>query len=346
MISNKTRSSLLAVTVFATSSVHAQVFEVDYSAPTLDRWNYPFNGAPGSRLSASTFGAVELEGFDDHDAQLVLGWETNGDIPTGLENSAYTVLSATVTITNTNADQFRYDSTYDTHDTYLFLDDSLDLDAGRPVHLWAVGYRNGFDQTTWNEFTAFGGTPTVEPVQESRHAFAAYFPNIESGIAADVSNNLKQEFDVTPLAIGQTDTVAPGDIVPAETEFTFEVNLCDPAVRAYLANSLSLGEVRFVTTSLHAANGGDGGGTGDTTYPFWYTRENPIAQLLGYAPTLNLRVRVGSAGDYNGDSVLNFFDVSEFLADFGAGNLDADITGDCSLNFFDIAEFLADFSAG
>src|SRR5690606_14923507 len=111
----------------------------------------------------------------------------------------------------------------------------------------------------------------------------------------DISNNLKQEFDATPLAIGQTDAVLPGAFVPADTTFTFEVDLCDPAVRAYLANSLSLGELRFAFTSLHAANGGKGGGTGDINYPFWYTRENPIATIFGYTPTLDVRVRVGSA---------------------------------------------------
>jgi hypothetical protein len=185
----------LGAAVFA-SSLNAQVIEVEYNSPTMDRWNYPFNGAPGTRLSASTFGAIELDGFDDHDAQLLLGFE---------------ILSATITITSTNDEEFRYDPTYDTHDTYEFLDESLDTDLGRPTHLWAVGYRNGFDQTTFGEFSAFGGTPSVEPTQESRHAFAAYFP--DGVTATDVSNNLKQEFDATPMAIGQTDSVAPGEFL-------------------------------------------------------------------------------------------------------------------------------------
>ncbi|MDF1809846.1 MAG: GC-type dockerin domain-anchored protein [Phycisphaerales bacterium] len=327
--------------VFA-SSLNAQVIEVEYNSPTMDRWNYPFNGAPGTRLSASTFGAIELDGFDDHDAQLLLGFETFAEIPLGLDPSEYQILSATITITSTNDEEFRYDPTYDTHDTYEFLDESLDTDLGRPTHLWAVGYRNGFDQTTFGEFSAFGGTPSVEPTQESRHAFAAYFP--DGVTATDVSNNLKQEFDATPMAIGQTDSVAPGEFVPTDAQFTFEVNLCDPAVRGYLNDSLALGDLRFVVSSLHTANGGDGGGTGDITYPFWYTRENPIAQLFGFAPKLQLRVRVGSPADYNGDGSLNFFDVSEFLSDFSAGNTDADLNSDCTLNFFDISTFLSAFS--
>jgi len=334
----------LGLSLMSAALAYGQVIEIEYAAPTLDRWNYPFNGSPGTRLSAPTFGAVELAGFDDHDAQLVLGFETFNEIIAGLDPSEYRVLSAIVTITNTNGDTFPYDPTYDTHDTYLELDDSLDLDLGRPVHLWAMGYRNGFDQTTWGEFTAFGGAPTVEPVQESRHAFAAYFPVDETPV--DISNNLKEEFDPTPLAIGQTDAVAPGEIVPADTTFTFDVDLCDPLVRGYLSNGLALGEVRFTVSSLHAASGGPDGGDGEIAYPFWYTRENPIAQIFGLTPTLTLRVRIGSPADYNSDGSLNFFDVSAFLSDLGDGNLDADLNGDCTLNFFDISAFLSAFAGG
>jgi hypothetical protein len=330
--------------VAAAGSAAAQVIEVQYAAPTLDRWSYPFNGSPGTRLSASTFGAIELEGFDDHDAQLILGFETRNEITAGLDPSQYQILSATITITNTNDEEFRYDSTYDTHDTYLYQDESLDTDPGRPVHLWAVGYRNDFDQSTYGEYTVFGGLPSVDPVQESRNAFAAYFPD---GVSpTDISNNLKQEFDANPLAIGQVDTLTTGDMVPVDTTFVFDVDLCDPGYRAYLTDELAYGEMRFAITSLHTASGGDGGGTGDIQYPFWYTRENPIAQILGYAPTLNLRVRIGSPGDYTGNGIFDFFDVSAFLADFTSGNLDADLTGDCILDFFDVSKFLSAFAAG
>lgn len=342
---NKTTQIASLIAICASASIgQTQLIDIEYSAPTLDRWNYPFNGSPGSRLSASTFGAVELEGFDDHDAQLVLGFSTINDILAGLDPSTYRILEATVTITNTNAEEFHYDPTYDLQDTYMFLDESLDLDVGRPIHLWALGYRNGFDQASWNEFTAFGGVPEVEPAQGSRNAFAADFPD---GInARDISNNLKQEFDPTPMAIGQTDQVIPGENVPADTTFSFNANMCDPATQAYLADGLAFGEVRFAITSLNTANGGDGGGTGDVLYPFWYTRENPIALFFGLTPTLHLRVRIGSAGDYNADGSFNFFDVSAFLTDFNSGSLDADLSGDCNLNFFDVSAFLSAFSAG
>jgi WD40 repeat protein len=43
---------------------------------------------------------------------------------------------------------------------------------------------------------------------------------------------------------------------------------------------------------------------------------------------------------------LNFFDVSEFLALFSAGDPAADITGEGDFNFFDVSAFLSVFSAG
>ena len=138
----------------------------------------------------------------------------------------------------------------------------------------------------------------------------------------------------------------PGEFVPADTTFSFEVDLCQPGVRSYLADGLSNGEVRFAVTSLHAANGGDGGGTGDVTYPFWYTKENPVASIFGYMPTLELTVRVGPAGDFNADGDLNFFDVSAFLSAFNSGDISADLNNDCAFNFFDVSLFLTAFSAG
>lgn len=345
-MSTKSAAILFALSTFAgAASAQSQLITLDYQQPTLDRWNYPFNGSPGTRLSASTFGAVELIGFDDHDAQFVLGFETDAEVTPGLDASSYQVLSARVVITNSNSEEFRYDPTYDTHDTYMFLDDSLDLDAGRPVHLWAVGYRNEFDVHSWGELSPFGGLPTNDPTQESRHMFAAYFPT-NSSAAVDVSNNLKNEFDATPMAIGQTDAVVPGEFVPADTDFTFDVDLCQPGIRTFLAQGLSDGEVRFAVTSLHAANGGDGGGTGEIAYPFWYTKENPIAAIFGFTPRLELTVRVGSPGDFNSDGLFDFFDVSAFLTAFNSGDLSADLNNDCQLDFFDVSTFLTAFSAG
>ncbi len=323
---------------------NAQVIDVTLDTTTMDRWNYPFNGSPGSRFSASTFGAVELEGFDDRDAQLVVGFDTSGLIPVGLGLSEYDIISARVIITNTNGDEFRYDPSYDPHDSYLFLDESLDADAGRPVEMYAMGYRNGYAQSSWGEYTVFGGTPVVEPTQGSRNAFACDFPN-GVGVARDVSNNLKDEFDPTPIAVATTTAASPGEFVPADSDFTLEVNTCDDAHQAYMIESIAAGELRFTIASLHTANGGSGGGSGDIQYPFWYTRENAIAQLLGYTPRLELRVRVGGLSDYNADGSNNLQDIFSYLNDFNAGLDDADLNHDCQLNLQDVFVLLQAFNS-
>lgn len=54
----------------------------------------------------------------------------------------------------------------------------------------------------------------------------------------------------------------------------------------------------------------------------------------------------GNPADINGDGNLDFFDVSEFLALFGAQDPQADFTGDGTWDFFDVSAFLAAFSDG
>ncbi len=339
---------LLLIPLFGATgpAAHAQVFSATTDA-TLDRWMYPFNGTPGTRLSASTFGAPRLEGFDDYDAQFIVGFRTDADVPAGQAPSAYRVISAKVYAVVSNDGQFLFDPTYDNQNTYQNQVGAYpglvpDSDPGRPVTMWGLGYREGYSLANWGETSPFGFNPTVPPAQEARTAFIATFD--ANGSASDASNHLKAEIDLTPAAIGRTDTVTPGDPVPADTEFVFEVNLCDPGVRAYLTQSLSAGELRFAIACLHPADGGPDGGSGDVTYPVWYTRENPIAQIFGLVPHLEIQVRVGNAGDYNADGIRNFFDISAFLNDFNAGNPAADMNTDCALNFFDISIFLNEFN--
>ncbi|PCI08637.1 hypothetical protein COB72_07840 [bacterium] len=50
--------------------------------------------------------------------------------------------------------------------------------------------------------------------------------------------------------------------------------------------------------------------------------------------------------DFNGDGMLNFFDVSAFLTEFGAQSVSADLNEDGSWNFFDVSAFLQAFNMG
>ena len=58
----------------------ADVVEVSLTEPTLDRWFYPFNSSPGSRIDAPIFGAVTDQevgfdpSFDNRDGQMLIGF--------------------------------------------------------------------------------------------------------------------------------------------------------------------------------------------------------------------------------------------------------------------------------
>lgn len=326
----------------------AQVIEASFDEPTGDRWMYPFNGTPGTRLFASTFSAAEAgPGFDDRDAQFVLLFDTSGQITPGLDASEYRIISARVTAVIDNDEQFRYDPTPDSYVTQLFDTDPSyvpDTDPGRAITIFGTGYRAGWDVFTWTETTTFGSVAEVDPAQGMRTIFAANFDS--QGTAHDVSNNVKQRFDPTPLGVGMTDTVAPGDLVPEGTVFTFELDRCESGGLGFLQRSLRDGSLNLSISSMHLATGGKGGGTGDVTYPFFKTKDDIVALLSDEVPTLELVVRVGSPGNYDGQGGVDFSDVLAFLSDFGANDPAADLAPPCGLDFSDVLVFLQAFAEG
>ncbi len=323
----------------------AQVLSSAWSQPDGDRWMYPFNGTPGSRISAPTFATPNLPEFDNRDGQFILLFTTTGRVPTGLPVSSYRIISARVTATVANDRQFFYDPTFDAVNTYRDEGNPLytpDGDVGRPIEIYPVGYRDGFSLANFTETSPYNfvGNPYID-ASDIRVAFAAAVS--ETGTATDISNNVRDGFEVTPLAIGQTN-LAPGAAVPLDTTFTFDLAVCSAQTQRYFAEAFAAGRLNLVISSLHGATFDPDIGPGDPLYPDFYTRENPIAAFFGLAPTLELVVRVGSAGDYNGDGIRDFFDVQAFLADLSNQNPRADLVPDCSFDFFDVQRFLSEFS--
>lgn len=344
-MNKRTLSAILACSTMATSA-NGQILSADFTAPDADRWNYPFNATPGTRESSPSFGAILIDGFDDRDSQFLVAFDTDGQIPSGLATDQYHITSVTMTAVVANDLQFTYDDSYDPFASYLdALDPDFvaDTDPGRALELFGVGFRNGESRATWTETSSFGGAPVVIPSQGARNAFGAEFDAL--GIATDVSNNLKDRFDPTPWAIGTTGAVSPGALVPVDSEFTFEVDLCVPGVREYVRDSLAEGRVLLTITSLQAAAGGPDGGTG-VVYPIWYARENAIAQILGYEASLSIEVRVGNVADFDGSGALNIDDIDAFVGAFLAGDLSADLDGSCALNLDDIDAFVTAFLGG
>lgn len=282
------------------------------SPPVLDRWNYPFNASPSNRASAPVFFAG-LVGFDDRDAEWLVGFDTAAVAAPGAPASSYAVSRVALRALVVNDffgpgtdpnNTFRYDPTPDSWVTALAETDPAfvpDGDPGRAIELFAVGYRGNVPGTAtpWSaanyvQTSPFSTTPAVvPPAQGARAALPIDFGGA-GGAARDVSNNVGGvggvggRFEARPLAVGLTDMVSPGELVPGFTEFTFEIDLSDPAARAYVQEGLSVGRLNFMVTSLELAFGGPGGSVGGTNYPVFATR------FFGEAEAGILEITVGA----------------------------------------------------
>ena len=314
---------------------------VAYDQPDRDRWNYPFSATPGIRTNATIFGATGVEGFDDRDAQFIVGYDTDAAIPAGQGAGAYRVVSARLTLVIQNDLQFLYDNTPDPLASFFDPADPdyvADTTPGRPIELYATGYRNGFTIDTWQETSPFGGIPTVPPAEGARNAFAAVYNSIDD--AQDISRQVRERFETTPLAIATTTGVAVGQPVPVETVFTLDVNTCAAGATAFFDASFDAGKLNLTVTSLHFAE------LGSAEFPAFFTKENPLSPILGYAPRLELTVIRYDDADLNGDGVLNIFDFLAFQNAFDAGDPLADFDGNCTLDIFDFLAFQNAFDAG
>jgi hypothetical protein len=255
---------------------------VSFPQPARDVWvyeNVPASNA-GERNNAPVFaGPIGVgNGSDDRLGQMVMGWDTATEgIPAGLPLDNYQITRVTFKATHVNDEVFRYDSTYDGFASYLEpLDPDYvaDTDTGRPLELYGLGLRNGYTElavsgsisgTRYGEGSPFGpGTPG----EHTRNAFAW-----SSGTPrpdGDISENVAEKFESNPFAIGINTDLDEGDLVPAETEFTFELNLADPGILNYLRQALHNGALGLTLSSLHpSAQPGQGG----QSYPRFYTRE-------------------------------------------------------------------------
>ncbi len=276
--------------------MHAADYTIDLNAPTVDKWQYAFGGAGGTRTSASTFGAVGSDGFDDRDAQFYTGFDTGPIVPTGAGASNYVILSVTFTLsmgvtTNGDSPHVKFDGTYDEISTYGLNGEQINGDdPGRPMELYGVAYRGEYSpgvpasNVSVAENSPFGPAGGVEG---SRYLYPTDFPGGTSlsGAHRDVSNNVASGFNPSPFAIGQ---VAAGDLTAGEidedADIVFTLNLANSDVIRYLQLGLNEGRISFLTNSLHAASMG-----GPVEYPVFYTKEN----LLGGRPgRLDMQVQI------------------------------------------------------
>lgn len=260
---NTSRFSLVFLAFLYVSPVCAESLQ---SPASFDRWMYPFNATPGSRVVGSTFGAVMNPVFDDHDAQILLGFDLSS-APSDMTASSFQVASAVVTLTTASDNTFELDSSYDPFATYVdeTSDADADADAGRPIELYGVGFRNGYVFGSVSDTAAgppiFGETDSFSipgpPAAEARFAFASDF---KDGTPRDVSNSVRNSIELSPWAVGKTDAVNDGELVPVNSEFKFEIDLTNPDALSYLQNGLASGEVILSVVSMHSSTQGSAAG--------------------------------------------------------------------------------------
>lgn len=339
--------TMVVGTMLALATVAAgQCVSVQQAQVSLDRWMYGFNSTPGVEAAASTFGAINQAGFDDRDAQILLGWNTLDSVTAGVAH--YDTRSVRITVFISVSDRFFYDpspdsvvSLYDTADPEYVAD----ADPGRPVELYGVGYRNGMNAGTFGETSPFAPLPPFPPQEGVRSAFAAVFDG--DGNATDISRQVRQRFESTPMAIGRIAGMVGGERPVAGTAMTFEVDLSDAATREYISRGLRGGSLRFIVTSLEPASGGPGGGTGAPSYPAFYMRENLISPA--YAATLDLDVTALPEFDMNQDGNLDQDDLHYLVNVVGGGDnptgLDPDLNFDGNVDQDDCA-FMVHVLAG
>ena len=229
----------------------------DFSQPTFDRWNYPFynvavdpnvgpipNVTRGAREVATTFSGENSSFpptfFDDRDAQFLNSFVTAGNFAPGLGSENYQITNATVTATVIGG-TFDYDNV---------------RNNGSSIELFGTGFRNGLNAFAYGEEFAYGfGAPTDEDVR------FAYATDAAGGSRRDVSNELRDGFTSNAFAIGQIAGEVPGVVSGNGQTITFDLDLSNPDVVAYLQDSLNEGIASFTISSLHTVVQGDSSGS-------------------------------------------------------------------------------------
>ena len=332
-------SSLIASAVVA-GSARADTFVVGYSTPALDRWNYPFNPTPGTRIVASTFGN-EPGGtmFDNRDGQFIVGFNTGAEIPTGLGATSYTIQSCVVEITYANDFVVAYDPTVDPYTAFLPVSDPGyvdDADAGQPIELYGVGFRGGFSLATWTEYSPFGTGSVLDPSVRNAFALGAN----AAGNMVDVSNSVRERWTPQPFAVGTIAKMKPGSLVPIGTKLRFSLDTAQPSVQAYLRTAVDAGKLRLTACSLTKVVQQGG------SFPTFYCRENPLVTATGTGAatmTIVVSTQTCAPADLNCNGSVNAQDLAILLTQWGTAG-SADLNGDGIVGAQDLAILLSAWS--
>ena len=335
-------SALLALAAGAASN--AEVINAAFPSPALDRWMYPFNSTPGTRITISTFGSTPgAAEFDSRDGQMLVRFDTASQVPSG-QGSALTVTRARLTVEVSNDLVFAYDATQDPWQCFVATTDPAwraDADAGQPVECYGVGFRNGWTLQTFQENSPYTTGNSSFLLPGIRNAYAAAFT--AAGTLVDVSQSPRERFDPKPFAVGSCDGLAPGSLVPAGTQMHFDLDVADPAIQGYLRAGIDQGRLMLALSSLTFVQQQAG------QFPLFIAKENPFVQLgLSSPARLELDVTDQPAcatADLDCNGTVGGSDLGLLLGDWGpnGGSVGADLDGDGTVSGSDLGILLGEW---
>ncbi len=330
------------------SQVSADDFDISMNT-TSDRWMYPFNITPGTRPAGSTFGYLpyptpEEPNFDNRDGQVIIAFDTTNLIDTNAGIANYRVDSLVIEITLSGELSSPIDETTDDWETYLpetAKEWTPDTDAGRPIEIFAAGFRFGYTRDNWTDDTEFSATGSFGT--ENRSVYSAEV--MPDGSLSDVSSSFNAEFTPNSLAAATFPGYSPGDIAPEGAIARFEIDLTAPENLGWVAESLDAGRIVFAVTSLVTA------AQGDATLTQFYLKENPLV-TAGARSSASLTVAGAIeatcplTADFTGDCKVNGADLGLLLAAWGTDDPIYDLSGNSIVGGEDLGLLLAQFTSG
>lgn len=347
-----------------------------WTEPALDRWFHQGQTTPGLKTDPSTFATFDPgAGFSQaRSGTLMLGFDTSDLIPL-VSPSRYQINSVTVTATMVDdGRQIPYDPTPDLLSAIAGGTD----DTGKPIELYGVGFDNGYTQLGF-------GTNDAQPpeFEESSPMWDTSLPVLQqtfnvfplgddgTGTLGNVFNSpggegifeldalgdpvlvsvTKPAWDSVPWAVGTVSGLNPGDLVPGDSVFSFNVNLTLPGVLDTFQQSLALGQLDVFLSSLHDLSGFHTGGLAED-FPAFYSKESLGVQFgIVSAATLDIDFTLLPAtGDYDKDEDVDGADFLKWQQELGTtvsvpgSDPDGDVSG--IVDAADLAIWKANYGTG
>ena len=196
--------------------------------PEGDLWHYPFNVSPGTRTAIPLFwndGAVFAQ-FNMRDGNGIFLWDTSGQITPGQNPQDYDVLACTVTIWNTDGATWQL---------------SGNNNSGLPnrIEMFGVGF-DTINSATWTETTPYVGGTVSGPIPPA--------PRDPYPIDLDTGSHAEDLITAVPWTEGVPQGYTPGSQT-TPFEITFDLNVSDATILAYIRQSLADGRLHWFLCS-------------------------------------------------------------------------------------------------